>query len=301
MLDLVDLKARGREPAAPSPRRRSPGGCARRVARSSSRSCAAKSTTSKRAARREHARRLGDRGGRRVGVMQHLVDDDAVGAAVVERQAHTCRPGAGSTRMPAASSFTRARRSISDERSMPIAWLARGPNSSIIRPVPVPMSTSRPSGRSPSARSMALLDLAFGDVERADLVPDVRRGRRNSGWRPRRARRGSRSVRAASAANKARVASSAQSSISANIGSSAVSGRQASGTPSFLPCGARARRHRRGSSNWRDTRGWLWPSTCASSPTDSSIDPQQARGCAAASGRRAPGNRRRAGEPRSRR
>ena len=57
--------------------------------------------------------------------------------------------------MPAASSLTRASRSISDERSMPIAWRARGPNSSIIRPVPVPMSTSRPSSFSSSARSIA--------------------------------------------------------------------------------------------------------------------------------------------------
>ena len=74
--------------------------------------------------------------------------------------------------MPAASSLTRARRSISDERSMPIAWLARGPNSSIIRPVPVPMSTSRaerPLAERPVDRP---LDLALGDVERADLVPD---------------------------------------------------------------------------------------------------------------------------------
>ena len=76
--------------------------------------------------------------------------------------------------MPAASSFTRARRSISDERSMPIALLERGPNSSIMRPVPVPMSTSRPSGRSPSAPVDRPLDLAFGDMERADLVPNLR-------------------------------------------------------------------------------------------------------------------------------
>ena len=58
--------------------------------------------------------------------------------------------------MPAASSLTRATRSMSDERSMPIASAERGPNSSIIRPVPVPMSTSRPSGRWPSARSIAV-------------------------------------------------------------------------------------------------------------------------------------------------
>ena len=38
------------------------------------------------AAGREHPRRLGDRRGRRVGIMKHLVDDDAVGALVGERQ-----------------------------------------------------------------------------------------------------------------------------------------------------------------------------------------------------------------------
>ena len=74
--------------------------------------------------------------------------------------------------MPAASSLTRASRSISDDRSMPIAWLARGPNSSIMRPVPVPMSTSRPSGRRAERPVDGPLDLALGDVERADLVPD---------------------------------------------------------------------------------------------------------------------------------
>ena len=39
-----------------------------------------------RPARREDTRSLGDRGGRRVGVMKHLVDDDAVGALVGERE-----------------------------------------------------------------------------------------------------------------------------------------------------------------------------------------------------------------------
>ena len=28
---------------------------------------------------------------------------------------------------------------------------------------------------------------------------------------------------------------------------------------------------------WRETRGWLWPSTCASSPTESSIALSKAR------------------------
>jgi hypothetical protein len=60
---------------------------------------------------------------------------------------------------PASASLTRASRSISGERSMPSAWVAAGPNSSIIRPVPVPMSISRPiarpSGPAPRARAIA--------------------------------------------------------------------------------------------------------------------------------------------------
>ena len=107
-----------------------------------------------RSAGRKYPRCLGDRGGRRVRIMQHLVDDDAVGAVVGKRK--RIHVALAEARLdPAASSFTRARRSISEERSMPIAWLARGPNSSIIRPVPVPMSTSRPSGRLPRPSSIA--------------------------------------------------------------------------------------------------------------------------------------------------
>ena len=75
--------------------------------------------------------------------------------------------------IPAASSFTRARRSISDERSMPVAWLARPANSSIMRPVPVPISTSRPRLRRPERPLDRPLDVALGDVERADLVPHL--------------------------------------------------------------------------------------------------------------------------------
>ena len=87
--------------------------------------------------------------------MEHLVEDDDVGRGVGERERiHVALAQAGARR-PLASSLTRASRSISDERSMPIALSARGPNSSIIRPVPVPMSTSRPIGSSPSAAAIA--------------------------------------------------------------------------------------------------------------------------------------------------
>ena len=75
--------------------------------------------------------------------------------------------------IPTASSLARASRSISDERSMPIAAVAWRANNSIIRPVPVPMSTRRPIGRSARAPVDGALDLAFGDVERADDVPHL--------------------------------------------------------------------------------------------------------------------------------
>ena len=42
-----------------------------------------------------------------------------------------------------------------------------------MRPVPVPISTKRPSGRSAERAIDRAFDLAFGDVERADLVPDL--------------------------------------------------------------------------------------------------------------------------------
>jgi hypothetical protein len=46
-------------------------------------------------------------------------------------------------------------RSISGLRSIPSARTASGPSSSIIRPVPVPISTSRPIGRPASIATMA--------------------------------------------------------------------------------------------------------------------------------------------------
>ena len=177
--------------------------------------------------------------------------------------------------IPAASSFTRASRSISDERSMPIAWLARGPNSSIIRPVPVPISTRRPSGRLAERAVDRALDLAFGDMERADLVPDLRvageiavRGLRALGAN----RFGPRGVRREKRLRSARPPSVDQRehrldpTASASVRNTQLPSLRRSSTP------ASARIFR-----WRDTRGWLCPSTCASSPTDSSIILSSAR------------------------
>ena len=72
---------------------------------------------------------------------------------------------------PASASLARARRSISGLRSMPSACSAAGPNNSSIRPVPVPMSTRRPIGALAKRAATRRLDLALGDVERAQRVP----------------------------------------------------------------------------------------------------------------------------------
>ena len=171
--------------------------------------------------------------------------------------------------IPAASSFTRASRSISEERSMPTAWVAFGPNSSIIRPVPVPISTKRPSGllrKAPSiARSTSLSATWRERIWSQTWAWPVK-------YRFAASARSARivSVRAASDPKSASVGESDQASTNANIGStrSASASVRKTQLPSLrrssTPASARIFR-------WRDTRGWLWPSTCASSPTDSSI------------------------------
>ena len=78
--------------------------------------------------------------------------------------------------IPASSSLTRARRSISDERSIPIAESALGANNSSIRPVPVPMSSRAPIGRSASRSAIARSNLRIGDVQRTHAFPSRRMG-----------------------------------------------------------------------------------------------------------------------------
>ena len=195
---------------------------------------------------------------------------DRVGALVGERErVHVALAKARRGCRPLRASPAPAR-SISDERSMPIAWLARGPNSSIIRPVPVPMSTSRPSGALAKRQVDRALDLAFGDMERADLVPHLgmageiavggfgalgadglgaRRVGCEQGLRSRRRPR-RRPVRTSARRGRG----------SASVRKTQLPSLRRSSTP------ASARILR-----WRETRGWLCPRTCASSPTDSSI------------------------------
>ena len=172
--------------------------------------------------------------------------------------------------MPAASSLTRASRSISDERSMPIAWLARGPEQ-LDHPAGAGADVDQPAERTAAERAVDRpLDLALRDVERADLVPhlgvagEIAVGRfgalgadgfgtRGVGGEQR--LRSPRPPIGRSSANKGSTRSA-----SASVRNTQLPSLRRSSTP------ASARILR-----WRETRGWLWPSTCASSPTDSSI------------------------------
>ena len=74
-------------------------------------------------------------------------------------------------RSPARSSRARASASMSSDRSMPRPRSMRGPNSSSMRPVPVPRSSSERNGPSASAPRIAVLDRRVGDMQRADAVP----------------------------------------------------------------------------------------------------------------------------------
>ena len=69
------------------------------------------------------------------------------------------------------ASRDRASASIAFEASTPTPWLIRGASSSSTRPVPVPMSSSRPASRSGTSASSAASTAAAGQVERPHLVP----------------------------------------------------------------------------------------------------------------------------------
>ena len=273
MLDMIDVRpAAANQPAITSsskPRRM----CAS-VARSSSRSCAAKSTTSKRPAGRKHARRLGDRGRRRMGIMQHLVDDHAVGRLIGERKrVHVALAQArlDPRRLELDAGQTKHLRRAVDARS-PGSRAGRTARSSARCRCRCP-----PAGRAAACPGTVdrPLDLAFGDMERADLVPhlgmagEIAVGRLGALGADRFGARG------VGCEQRLRSRASAQSSISANIGSTRSASASVRNTQlpslrrSSTPASARIFR-------WRDTRGWLWPSTCASSPTDSSISRRSA-------------------------
>ena len=197
--------------------------------------------------------------------------------------------------MPAASSLTRASRSISDERSMPIAC-AGARAEQLDHPPGAGADVDQPAERRvlPKRALDRPLDLAFGDVERADRIPHFAHAPRNSARRPRRGRRGP--PRAAPRPRRTAPCAGgvAQQSSKANNGSVRSGSASARNTQlpslrrSTSPASARIR-------TWRETRGWLWPSSCASSPTDSSM-PRKAPGSAAGWGRQAPGTGRQGGE-----
>ena len=179
--------------------------------------------------------------------------------------------------------MTRATRSMSDERSMPIAWLARGPNSSIIRPVPVPMSTSRPSGCLPTLVDR-LLNFALGDVERSDLVPDLGMpGEITVGGL------GSLGTDDSCAQHPRQTGTvSPHPPICRPVRTAARPVRLGERENTQLPSLRRSSTFASARIlRWRETRGWLCPRTWASSPTDSSISRSSAT-IAAGWGRQAP-------------
>ena len=221
----------------------------------------------------KHPRRLGDRRGRGLGIMQHLVDDHAVGAASASGSAYMSAWRRLASAIPALSSLTRASRSISDERSTPSAWSARGPSNSIIRPVPVPMSIKcRAAGRPSPPRS--------------PVRPRFRRrGASESNPRPRHGREIARRGLGAVGADRGeahRVGLEQSAAVGVEPLVEQVDQRRGAFPPvsarntqlpslwrSISPESARIL-------TWRETRGWLWPSTWASSPTDNSIDRSKA-------------------------
>ena len=119
---------------------------------------------------RKHPRRLGDRRRRRMGVVQHLVDDDAVGAAVGQRKR---------VHVALAQARQDARRFQLDPRQPQHFRGAVDPDRLLgARPEQLDHSAGagadidQPPERPVAERALhRLLDFAFGDVERADRVP----------------------------------------------------------------------------------------------------------------------------------
>ena len=209
---------------------------------------------------------------RRLGIMQHLVDDHAVGAVVVQRQRiHVALAQARAEQIPTASSLARASRSISDERSMPIALSARGreqfdhppgAGADIDQP---PDRAGRPAPARWPARPRSRRRGASGSR------PTPRHGWRNSARPLRRGRRGRPRAAPRSAANSACAVGLDPMIDHRRTAARCDRRRPASGTPSCLPCAASTSPASPRILTWRETRGWLCPRTCASSPTDNSI------------------------------
>ena len=215
MLDRRGRRGRLPRTSRASARRRSRAGHGRRCVRSSSRSCGAKSTISSRPPGASTPRRLGDRrapgsahNGAPGGGSRCRRAPSASGSAYMSpwRSSACVEPGLGELGAGEAQHFGAA---VDAERVLG----ASRPNSSIIRPVPVPISTRRPIGRV---------------AERARRSPPRPRFRRRgaSASRPIR-RHGSRNSARRAAARSARTAASRAASA-ATQGSSPSSSAQRS-------------------------------------------------------------------------
>ena len=179
-------------------------------------------------------------------------------------------------RNPLASNLTRASRSISDERSIPIALSARGAEQ-FDHPPGAGADIDQPPDRlARPARWRSPARLRFRRRGATGCCPTCRHGPRNSAPRPRRGRRAPpraarRRPRTARAPRRCPIGRSRRTRASCARASASIRNTQ---LPSLRrttsPLSARMR-------TWRDTRGWLCPSNCASSPTDSSIDRSSAR------------------------
>ena len=139
--------------------------------RSSSRSCGGEIDHQERSSGGKHPRRFGNRRRRRVGIMEHLVNDDRVGALVGERKRiHVALPKA--RRNPRrlelhACEPKHVRRAVDPDR------LARARPEQLDHPAGAGADIDQAAERPVAERVVDRpLDLAFGDVERADLVPD---------------------------------------------------------------------------------------------------------------------------------
>ena len=117
---------------------------------------------------RRHPRGFGDRVRRRLGIMQDLVEDYAVEAGVGERQRSDVALEQARVHARGFELDPRQAQHLGERSSRGLT----GPRAehSTIRPVPVPTSTTgRAAGRSSTRERV--LDLAFGDVKRAERVP----------------------------------------------------------------------------------------------------------------------------------
>ena len=121
--------------------------------------------------RPQHARRFRDRARAVVEEVQHLMDDDDVEGILRQREiVDVALPHAAMAQAGAVEPRARERQHV--ERHVEAeAALDRGPNSSSMRPVPVPRSSSERNGLSASAATDRLLHRVVGDVQLADAVP----------------------------------------------------------------------------------------------------------------------------------